>query len=135
MKELDGDPQFVAGDYDRLTQVVINLLSNAAKFSPQNSGRVVIRVLADSEHVRIEVQDNGPGIPTDQQGLIFEKFHQVSDQLAGKPKGTGLGLAISERIMEHHNGRIWVESEPGNGATFKVELPSHPVAQVALPDQ
>ncbi|MEE4377698.1 MAG: ATP-binding protein [Candidatus Competibacteraceae bacterium] len=135
IEELAEGPSMVAGDYDRLTQVVINLLSNAAKFSPEKSGRVVIRVLADSEHVRIEVQDNGPGIPGDQQGLIFEKFHQVSDQRAGKPKGTGLGLAISERIMEHHNGRIWVESEPGVGATFKVEIPNRKAPQVALSSQ
>lgn len=113
----------VAGDSDRLTQVVINLLSNAVKFCPAHSGHVTIRLKGGAEWVRIEVQDNGPGIPHDQQTLIFQKFHQVSDQQAGKPKGTGLGLAISQRIIERHEGTIWVESEPGQGAMFVVELP------------
>jgi signal transduction histidine kinase len=61
--------------------------------------------------------------PCDQHKLIFEKFHQVSDSHAGKPKGTGLGLPISQKIVEHHGGRIWVESEIGQGAIFIVELP------------
>ncbi|MCP5419122.1 MAG: histidine kinase [Gammaproteobacteria bacterium] len=133
VEQLGDSPLVVAGDYDRLTQVVINLLSNAAKFSPEKAGRVIIRLVADDEHVRIEVQDNGPGIPEDQQRLIFEKFHQVSDQRAGKPKGTGLGLAISERIMEHHGGRIWVESKPGQGAVFKVELSGAEAASAISP--
>jgi Na+/proline symporter/nitrogen-specific signal transduction histidine kinase len=133
VEELGDGALIVAGDYDRLTQVVINLLSNAAKFSPEYVGQVTIRLLTNDEHVLIEVQDNGPGIPVDQQRLIFEKFHQVSDQRAGKPKGTGLGLAISERIMEHHGGRIWVESEAGQGATFKVQLSGVEAACVISP--
>lgn len=123
VKELLGDePLIVSGDYDRLTQVVINLLSNAVKFCPEKEGCIAIRLVNKDDNVCVEVQDNGPGIPYDQQQLIFQKFHQVSDQRAGKPKGTGLGLAISERIMERHGGRIWVESEPGKGSTFKIEL-------------
>jgi len=132
-EELGDGPIVVAGDHDRLTQVVINLLSNAVKFCPDKTGHVAVRLLPDYDHVRIEVQDNGPGIPLDQQQLIFEKFHQVSDQHAGKPKGTGLGLAISERIMERHGGRIWVESEPGQGSTFKLELPGGEAAYVISP--
>jgi signal transduction histidine kinase len=123
VKEFLGDePLIVSGDYDRLTQVVINLLSNAVKFCPEKEGCIAVRLVNKDENVCVEVQDNGPGIPYDQQQLIFQKFHQVSDQRAGKPKGTGLGLAISERIMERHGGRIWVESEPGQGSTFKIEL-------------
>lgn len=123
VKEFIGDePLIVSGDYDRLTQVVINLLSNAVKFCPEKEGCIAIRLINKDDNVCVEVEDNGPGIPYDQQQLIFQKFHQVSDQRAGKPKGTGLGLAISERIMERHGGRIWVESEPGQGSTFKIEL-------------
>jgi signal transduction histidine kinase len=132
-EELGEGPVVVAGDYDRITQVIINLLSNAVKFSPSKVGHVIMRLINEHDHVRIEVQDNGPGIPYDQQPLIFKRFHQVSDQRAGKPKGTGLGLAISERIIERHAGRIWVESEPGHGATFKLKLPGGEAAYVISP--
>lgn len=132
-EQLGLEPVIISGDHDRLTQVVINLLSNAVKFCPEQTGQVIIRLLPNNEHVQIEVHDNGPGIPHDQQLLIFEKFHQVSDRRAGKPKGTGLGLAISERIVERHGGRIWVESEPGHGAAFKVELPVGDASYVISP--
>ncbi|MDS4025445.1 MAG: sensor histidine kinase [Candidatus Contendobacter sp.] len=122
-EELGDQPVMIAGDHDRLTQVIINLLSNAVKFCPDQTGDVVIRLVPATSGWRIEVRDNGPGIAHDQHKLIFEKFHQVSDSHAGKPKGTGLGLPISQKIVEHHNGRIWVESEIGQGATFIVELP------------
>ena len=122
-EELGDQPVMIAGDHDRLTQVIINLLSNAVKFCPDQTGDVVIRLVPATSGWRIEVRDNGPGIAHDQHKLIFEKFHQVSDSHAGKPKGTGLGLPISQKIVEHHNGRIWVESEIGQGTTFIVELP------------
>ncbi len=122
-EDLGDGPVIFAGDHDRLTQVIINLLSNAVKFCPEQTGEVAIRLRPLAHRWRIEVIDNGPGIAHHQHKLIFEKFHQVSDNLAGKPKGTGLGLPISQKIVEHHNGRIWVESEPGQGATFIVELP------------
>lgn len=121
--ELGEQPVELTGDSDRLTQVIINLLSNATRFCPEDSGRVTIRLRRDDEHARIEVQDNGPGIPPEQIERIFERFHQVSDQQAGKPEGTGLGLTISQRIVEHHGGSIWAESGPGQGATFILELP------------
>ncbi|TCO82636.1 Na+/proline symporter [Plasticicumulans lactativorans] len=117
----------ITGDTDRLTQVFINLLSNAVKFCPDADGRVAVRLRADAARVRIEVEDNGPGIPADQLQQVFEKFHQVSSQQAGKPKGTGLGLPISQKIVERHGGRIWADSAPGRGATFIVELPHQPV--------
>ncbi|MDS4019663.1 MAG: sensor histidine kinase [Candidatus Competibacter sp.] len=122
-EELGDGPVMIAGDHDRLTQVIINLLSNAVKFCPERTGEVTIRLRPTANRWRIEVIDNGPGIAHDQHKLVFEKFHQVSDNLAGKPKGTGLGLPISQKIVEHHNGQIWVESEVGQGATFIVELP------------
>jgi signal transduction histidine kinase len=122
-EELGDGPVIIDGDHDRLTQVIINLLSNAVKFCPEQDGEVTIRLQPSLNRWRIEVIDNGPGITADQHKLIFEKFHQVSNAHAGKPKGTGLGLPISQKIIEHHNGRIWVESEAGRGATFIVELP------------
>ena len=122
-EELGDQPVIIAGDHDRLTQVIINLLSNAVKFCPEQAGEVTIRLQPVANRWRIEVMDNGPGIAPDQHRLIFEKFHQVSDSHAGKPKGTGLGLPISQKIVEHHHGSIWVESEIGQGAAFIVELP------------
>lgn len=121
--DLGERPLSLEGDSDRLTQVLINLLSNAAKFCPDENGRVAIRLLQADDHARIEVEDNGPGIAPEHVDYVFERFHQISDQQAGKPKGTGLGLPISKRIVEHHGGSIRVESEAGRGAVFIVELP------------
>jgi signal transduction histidine kinase len=122
-EDLGDGEVIIAGDHDRLTQVLINLLSNAVKFCPEQGGEVAIHLRAVADRWRIEVIDNGPGIARDQHKLIFEKFHQVNDAHAGKPKGTGLGLPISQKIVEHHGGHIWVESELGQGTTFIVELP------------
>lgn len=109
-------------DRDRLLQVLINLLSNAAKFVPQGAGRVTVTLACDAMHARIEVQDNGPGIPPGQQQLVFEKFRQGGDA-ANRPPGTGLGLPISRQIVEHFGGRLWLRSAPGQGACFGIELP------------
>jgi signal transduction histidine kinase len=122
-EDLGERPATIAGDRDRLIQVIINLLSNAVKFCPDRGGEVTIQIRPIANHWRVEVIDNGPGIAHDQHKLIFEKFHQVVDAHAGKPQGTGLGLPISQKIVEHHAGRIWVESDPGQGATFIVDLP------------
>jgi signal transduction histidine kinase len=109
-------------DRDRLLQVLINLLSNAAKFVPAGEGRVTVTLAADARAARIEVQDNGPGVPLDQQQLVFEKFRQGGDA-ANRPQGTGLGLPISRQIVEHFGGRMWLRSTPGQGACFGFELP------------
>ena len=121
-------PVALLGDGDRLTQVVINLLSNAAKFCAEKNGRVAVRLARADGRVRIEVRDNGPGVPGDQLEQVFERFHQVNTGQAGKPKGTGLGLAISRHIVEHHGGRIWVRNvkDQAGGAEFIVELQVSP---------
>jgi signal transduction histidine kinase len=121
----------VLADRDRLTQVMINLLSNAQKFVAAGSGRVVVSVVpmvwADGEaaQARVAVVDNGPGIGAEDQAMIFEKFRQGGSVLTDKPVGTGLGLPISRQIVEYFGGRLWVESASGKGATFAFTLPVH----------
>jgi len=109
-------------DPDRLMQVVINLLSNAAKFVPKPGGRVELRLSTDAAGVTVEVHDNGPGVPPAQQQLVFEKFRQGGDE-SNRPQGTGLGLPISRQIVEHFGGRLWLTSTPGQGACFAFSLP------------
>ncbi|MCH8505699.1 MAG: sensor histidine kinase, partial [Ectothiorhodospiraceae bacterium] len=113
----------IKGDSDRLIQLVINLLSNAVKFTQPERGPVHLTLQPLDTMVELQVRDSGPGIPTQEQQRIFEKFHQISDQQAGKPKGSGLGLAICKRIVDLHWGTLDVESVPGEGATFIVRLP------------
>jgi Na+/proline symporter/signal transduction histidine kinase len=116
-------PIYVFADRDRIIQVMINLLSNAANFCTAEEGEVIVRLYFKGKEVRVEVVDNGPGIQPDEQKKIFGKFQQIIDLRNGKPKGTGLGLPISRRIIEYHNGRIWVESTPGKGSKFVFTLP------------
>jgi Na+/proline symporter/signal transduction histidine kinase len=118
----DGVPRILA-DRDRLVQVVINLLSNAAKFCAEPGGRVSISLRAEPGAVRVDVRDNGIGIAPKDHEVIFEKFRQGGDTLTSKPRGTGLGLPISREIIEHFGGRLWVESELGKGATFSFVIP------------
>ncbi|MEY5097380.1 MAG: hypothetical protein RJA36_99 [Pseudomonadota bacterium] len=120
--ELPEAPVLVRADADRLTQVMLNLISNAAKFVPAGSGRVRLRMSRDGDAATVEVQDNGPGVPAAEQTLIFEKFRQGGDSL-NRPQGTGLGLPISRQIVEHFGGRMWLRSEPGQGACFAFTLP------------
>jgi signal transduction histidine kinase len=114
----------VRGDRDRLVQVLINLLSNAVKFVAPGTGRVRVVAAVEGENVTVRVCDNGPGVSAADQQLIFEKFRQAGDTLTAKPQGTGLGLPISRQIVEHLGGRLWVESAPGEGATFAFCLPA-----------
>ena len=113
----------VHADRDRVMQVMLNLLSNAAKFSPEGTGAVEVRISETPAEVRIDVRDNGVGISREHQGVIFDKFRQVGDTLTDKPAGTGLGLAICRQIIDHFGGRLWVESEPGRGSVFSFTLP------------
>ena len=121
--QLPIEPAMADVDRDRIIQVIINLLSNAGKFCESNTGQAIVHLSTHENYYIIEVRDNGPGIPQDQVDHIFEKFHQVSDGRKGKPKGTGLGLSISQKIIEHHGGEIWVESEMGKGTTFAFLIP------------
>jgi signal transduction histidine kinase len=114
----------VRGDAERLRQVLANLIDNAVKYSPAGS-EVRVSTQAENGRVHVSVSDRGPGIPTDQQRLIFEKFGRA--KLADKTKpGTGLGLFIARSIAEAHGGAIKVESAPDRGATFTLTLPLDP---------
>ncbi|MCB0584524.1 MAG: GHKL domain-containing protein, partial [Phaeodactylibacter sp.] len=116
-------PLIVLGHNDRLTQVVVNLISNAIKFCKVEEGVINIRLQKTGDTAVLEVEDNGKGIPVKDQKIIFEKFTQLNDEARGKPKGSGLGLFITHSIIQKHSGNIHVESGPENGATFIVELP------------
>jgi len=115
-------------DDDRLKQVVVNLLSNAAKFTPAGHGQVWVALRADSNGLTVSVTDNGPGVPPSQRALIFEKFRQGGDA-THRPQGTGLGLPISRQIVEHYGGRMWVDGAPEGGASFSFYLPWIPISQ------
>jgi signal transduction histidine kinase len=112
------------GDEQRLTQVLLNLVGNAIKFT--DAGEVRISAAAKDGQFAVSVTDTGPGIPQDEQARIFEQFHQVDSSNTKAKGGTGLGLAIAKEIVEMHGGRIWVESTLGKGATFQLELPIRP---------
>ncbi len=109
------------GDADRILQVLINVLSNAVKFTDE--GLVSFSVQEKNGEVLLQIEDTGMGIPEKDLQNIFEKFKQVGDTLTGKPKGPGLGLPISRHIVDGHGGRIWAETLPQGGSRFSVSLP------------
>ena len=114
----------VRGDPDRLGQVVVNLVHNAVKFSP-DGGDVTVSVRPGTDEVVVAVADHGVGIPKAAQARIFERFYKVDRaRVRGETGGTGLGLAIARHIIEQHGGRIWVESAEGVGSTFSFSLPT-----------
>ena len=112
----------IEGDKDRLGQALINLLTNAVKYSPQ-ADKVIVHISKDAEQVIIGVQDFGIGIAEAHHQRIFEQFYQVTDPEEKTYPGLGIGLHISQGIVERHGGRIWVESIKGEGTTFFVSLP------------
>jgi len=111
----------VRGDHDRLVQVLINLGSNAAKFTER--GGVTFSAHREGEDIVVSIADTGIGIAAENCAKVFDKFHQIGDTLTDKPPGTGLGLSICKEIIDRHGGRIWVESELGKGSEFKFTLP------------
>ena len=109
------------GDGRRLTQVLINLVGNAIKFT--DAGEIAIKAEANNGSFHVSVRDTGPGISAADQTKLFQEFQQADNAITKKKGGTGLGLAISKRIIEMHGGKIWVESQPGQGSTFAFSLP------------
>ena len=108
-------------DRDRLIQVVINLISNAIKFT--DHGSVTCRLLRQGDEIQVRIEDTGIGLDASDLDKVFEKFKQVGEVMTDKPKGTGLGLPICKQIIEHHGGRIWAESQLGIGSQFIFTLP------------
>ena len=122
VKNIDTNIPEISGDRDKLIQVIINLISNAVKFT--DSGSVSCDVYRKNDELVVSITDTGIGIAMDDYSAVFEQFKQVGgDTLTDKPKGTGLGLPICKEIVEHHGGRIWLESEVGKGSTFSFALP------------
>ncbi len=117
----------VSADRDRMVQVVINLLSNAAKFCAESHGRVSVTLHVERDDLQVDVTDDGEGIPPEDQARIFERFQQGPSAHSGGHHGTGLGLPISQEIVRHFGGRLWVRSVPGHGATFSFTVPMGPV--------
>jgi signal transduction histidine kinase len=113
----------VAADEDRLRQVIANLVENAVKYSP-DGGSIVVRVSAENGRGRVAVTDEGLGIPPGERERIFEKFYRLDPSLTRGIGGSGLGLYITRELVEHMHGRLTVESVPGEGSTFVVELPT-----------
>ena len=109
------------GDERRLSQVLLNLVGNAIKFT--DTGEVAMKASTAKGSYTVVVRDTGPGIAEADQAKIFEEFHKSVSTHTKAKGGTGLGLAISKRIIEMHGGRIWVESQPGQGSTFAFTLP------------
>jgi signal transduction histidine kinase len=132
--ELPAMAPAVLVDRDRLMQVMINLLSNAAKFVQAGDGRVRVRLAASGPEITVSVEDNGPGIPPEQRAAVFERFRQLGgDVMTAKPAGSGLGLTICRQIVEHFGGRIWVEPALPRGAAFRFTLPVAAAALAAPP--
>jgi signal transduction histidine kinase len=125
-------------DTDRIEQVLINLLGNALKFTPEAGGiHVSLRYSPETETAAVAIQDTGPGIAPEDQEIIFDEFAQVGKHAKTQQRdGSGLGLAIAKRIVEAHSGRITLESSPGMGSTFTFTVPAreaHGNSSTAVP--
>src|SRR5262249_26579109 len=118
---LDPALPLARGDDRRISQVLLNLVGNAVKFT--DAGEVRVEAKASDGAFVVSVSDTGPGIAAEDQARIFEEFQQVDTSNTRKKGGTGLGLAVAKRILALHGGRIWVESTPGKGSTFSFTLP------------
>ncbi len=121
VSEIAPDIPNIRGDENRLLQVLINLIANAAKFTEH--GQITLRAERQGEFVRFSVCDRGCGIAEEDQGKVFDKFKQIGNTLTDKPQGSGLGLSICQRIVQHHGGEIWLDSALGAGSTFYVTVP------------
>ena len=115
----------IVADERKVKQILLNLLSNAVKFTPEG-GRVGLTATAAEDVITIAVSDTGIGIAPEDQAAIFEEFRQVGREDARKQEGTGLGLTLAKKFVELHGGRIWVQSQVGQGSTFSFTLPVRP---------
>jgi signal transduction histidine kinase len=120
----DVDPQLgeIYADERKFKQILLNLLTNAVKFTP-DGGQISVAARKDDSQAVIAVRDTGIGIAPEDQAAVFEEFRQVGHDYTRKAEGTGLGLALTRRFVELHGGRIWVDSELGKGSTFTFTIP------------
>jgi signal transduction histidine kinase len=107
---------------EALGQVLNNLLTNAIKYSPE-AERIIIRLTSTAKHLTVSIQDFGIGIPTTEQAKIFERFYRAGGKRGQIAAGLGIGLSIAQQIIEHYEGKLWVESVEGQGSTFSFSLP------------
>src|SRR5260221_6945412 len=114
--------QIIIGDRERIGQVLINIISNAIKYSP-NSNKIIILILSNKKDVTVSVQDNGIGIAKNQQQKVFKRFYRIQDKPSASFPGMGIGLYLVSQIIHQHKGKIRVESKEGKGSTFYFSLP------------
>src|SRR3546814_143013 len=112
---------YVFVDADRMREVVTNLFDNAVKYTAE--GKISIGLTGNDSVVQLYIKDTGPGIPREDVGHLFQKFYRVDNSATRTIGGTGLGLFISRKIVELYNGKVWVESEVGQGSTFYINIP------------
>ena len=120
--QLEPDLPEISADPGRMVQVLSNLVDNALLYSP-DGGRICMSAQVVAEGLEVRVQDSGPGIAEDELELVFERFYRSDPSRQRNEGGSGLGLAIAKSIVEKHDGRIWVESKPGEGTTIVIHLP------------
>ena len=118
---ISSDLPAVFADENRLQQILYNLVGNAIKFT--ETGQIIVSAIEDKEEMQISVQDTGIGIPANKQAAIFQEFEQADGSISREFAGTGLGLSISKRLVDLHQGKMWVESEVGKGSIFYFTLP------------
>jgi two-component system phosphate regulon sensor histidine kinase PhoR len=128
------DLPLVDADRDKVRQVLVNLVENAIKYSP-DGGRVEVGVEPHEENVLFQVQDEGLGIPSEEQSMVFEKFYRVDPHMTRGVGGTGLGLYICNELVSRMGGHIWLESKAGEGSTFLFELPAAPSVTAPRPSE
>ncbi|WP_373899329.1 PAS domain S-box protein [Haloimpatiens sp. FM7315] len=121
---------YVSCDKSKIERVVLNVLSNAIKFTEDN-GKIVIELLQDKKYVTIAIKDDGIGIPRDKQNIIFESFSRIDKSLSRSTEGTGMGLAIAKSLVEMHDGKISLESQEGKGSNFKIYLPNRRIKKIS----
>lgn len=131
--DTDVEEKYIACDPDKIERIVLNLISNAIKFT-NPGGKIYVNVFDENDSVEIWVQDTGIGMDEKSLNDIFKRFHQVDKSLSRNSEGSGIGLSLVKSIVDLHKGRIWVESKPGKGSTFKIMLPAVSLRDEGNPD-